>query len=198
MAPPTIGSFWKPVRVAAGWGVSRGLDQETGQAVAVKLLRPTASAAERVRFQREIAILTDLRHPNIVQYIAHGLWRARCTCDGVAERGNLAQRQRRAPLGMRDAVEVVRRSAAAMAAVHARGVVHRMLKLSNIFLVRGKGTSVKLIDFGVVKPAVPDEYQTERGTIIGTPHFMAPEQARGKGSTRARMCIRSARRCSGS
>jgi tetratricopeptide (TPR) repeat protein len=163
--------------------VFRGVDQETGQAVAVKLLRPTASAAERVRFQREIAILADLRHPNIVQYIAHGTWEdgrlyfAMEWLDGE----DLAQRQRRAQLGMRDAVEVVRRSAAAMAAVHARGVVHRDLKLSNIFLVRGKGTSVKLIDFGVVKPAVPDEYQTERGTIIGTPHFMAPEQARGEG-----------------
>lgn len=163
--------------------VFRGVDQETGQPVAVKLLRPTASAAEKVRFQREIAILADLRHPNIVQYIAHGTWDdgrlyfAMEWLDGE----DLAQRQRRAPLGMRDAVEVVRRSAAAMAAVHARGVVHRDLKLSNIFLVRGKGTSVKLIDFGVVKPAVPDEYQTERGTIIGTPHFMAPEQARGEG-----------------
>ncbi len=163
--------------------VFRGVDQETGQPIAVKLLRPTASPAERVRFQREIAILADLRHPNIVQYIAHGVWDdgrpyfAMEWLDGE----DLAQRQRRAPLGMRDAVEVVRRSAAAMAAVHARGVVHRDLKLSNIFLVRGKGTSVKLIDFGVVKPAVPDEYQTERGTIIGTPHFMAPEQARGEG-----------------
>ncbi|MFO0592948.1 MAG: protein kinase [Polyangiaceae bacterium] len=163
--------------------VYRGIDQETGQPVAVKLLRPTCSPAERVRFQREIAILQDLRHPNIVQYIAHGTWDdgrlffAMEWLDGE----DLAQRQRRAPLGMRDAVEVVRRSAAAMAAVHARGVVHRDLKLSNIFLVRGKGTSVKLIDFGVVKPAVPDEYQTERGTIIGTPHFMAPEQARGEG-----------------
>lgn len=162
--------------------VFRGIDQETGEQVAVKLLRPTASAAERVRFQREIAILADLRHPNIVGYIAHGTWQdgrlffAMEWLDGE----DLAQRQRRAPLGMRDAVEVVRRSAAAMAAVHARGVVHRDLKLSNIFLVRGKGTSVKLIDFGVVKPAVPDEYQTERGTIIGTPHFMAPEQARGE------------------
>lgn len=46
--------------------VFRGIDQETGEQVAVKLLRPTASAAERVRFQREIAILADLRHPNIV------------------------------------------------------------------------------------------------------------------------------------
>src|SRR5262249_44845073 len=86
----------------------------------------------------------------------------------------------RAPLGMRASVEVVRRSAAAMAAIHARGVIHRDIKLSNIFLVRGKGTAIKLIDFGVVKPSEPDDFPTERGQIIGTPHFMAPEQARGE------------------
>ncbi|MCC6552790.1 MAG: protein kinase, partial [Polyangiaceae bacterium] len=162
--------------------VFRGIDQETGGQVAIKLLRPTASPQERARFGREIAILQDLRHPNIVQYIAHGTWHdgrlffAMEWLDGE----DLSQRQRRAPLGMRDAVEVVRRSAAAMAAIHARGVIHRDLKLSNIFLIRGKGTAVKLIDFGVVKMPVPDEYPTERGTIIGTPHYMAPEQARGE------------------
>ncbi|EYF02811.1 Hypothetical protein CAP_6546 [Chondromyces apiculatus DSM 436] len=162
--------------------IYKGVDRETGGQVAIKLLRPTASPHERARFAREVAVLADLRHPNIVQYIAHGTWRddrlffAMEWLDGE----DLGQRQRRAPLGMRDAVEVVRRSAAAMAAIHARGVVHRDLKMSNIFLLRGRGTAVKLIDFGVVKPQVPDEYPTERGTIIGTPHFMAPEQAKGE------------------
>jgi eukaryotic-like serine/threonine-protein kinase len=163
--------------------IFRALDRETGQPVAVKLLRATAAATERTRFAREIAILADLRHPNIVQYVSHGTWE-----DGRLflamewlEGEDLGQRQRRAPLGMREAVEVVRRSAAAMAAVHARGVIHRDLKLSNIFLVHGRGTAVKLIDFGVVKPPEPDEFPTERGQIIGTPHFMAPEQARGEG-----------------
>lgn len=162
--------------------IFKALDHETGATVALKLLRSTASPQERARFGREIAMLADLRHPNIVRYIAHGTWRdgrlffAMEWLDGE----DLGQRQRRAPLGMRDAVEVVRRSAAAMAAIHARGIIHRDLKLSNIFLVRGKGTAVKLIDFGVVSPPVPDEYPTERGTIIGTPHFMAPEQARGE------------------
>jgi serine/threonine protein kinase/tetratricopeptide (TPR) repeat protein len=162
--------------------IYRAVDRETNQTVAIKLLRVTASPQERARFTREIAILADLRHPNIVQYIAHGTWPdgrlffAMEWLDGE----DLSQRQRRAPLGMRDAVEVVRRSAAAMAAIHARGVIHRDLKLSNIFLVRGKGTAIKLIDFGVVKPAMPDDFPTERGTIIGTPHFMAPEQARGE------------------
>ncbi len=126
--------------------------------------------------------MADLRHPNIVQYIAHGTWHdgrlffAMEWLDGE----DLGQRQRRAPLGMRDSVEVVRRSAAAMAAIHARGVTHRDLKLSNIFLVRGRGTAIKLIDFGVVKPSVTDEFPTERGTIIGTRILMAPEQARGE------------------
>ncbi len=163
--------------------IFRGIDRETGQPVAIKLLRSTASPHERTRFAREVAILADLRHPNIVQYTGHGTWEdgrlflAMEWLDGE----DLGQRQRRAPLGMRDAVEVVRRSAAAMAAVHARGVIHRDLKLSNIFLLNGKGTAIKLIDFGVVKPPEPDEYPTEPGQINGTPHFMAPEQARGEG-----------------
>ncbi|WP_234023777.1 serine/threonine-protein kinase PknK [Sorangium cellulosum] len=162
--------------------IFKGTDQTTGAPVAIKILRAAASPQERARFAREIAILADLRHPNIVQYIAHGTWLdgrlffAMEWLDGE----DLGQRQRRAPLGLRDSVEVVRRSAAAMAAIHARGVVHRDLKLSNIFLVRGKGTAIKLIDFGVVKLAIPDDCPTERGTIIGTPHFMAPEQARGE------------------
>ncbi len=161
--------------------IYKAVDQTTGQDVALKVLRDTSTTQERARFAREIAILADLRHPNIVQYIAHGTWSdgrmffAMEWLDGE----DLGQRVRRAPLGMRDAVEVIRRSSAAMAAVHARNVVHRDLKLSNIYLVKGKGTAVKLIDFGVVKPAEPDEYQTERGTIIGSPHFMSPEQARG-------------------
>lgn len=176
--------FTLDARIGSGGmgDIFKGIDRDTGAAVAIKLLRPSASDQERARFAREIAILADLRHPNIVQYIAHGTWQdgrlffAMEWLDGE----DLSQRQRRAPLGMRDSVEVVRRSAAAMAAIHARGVIHRDLKLSNIFLIRNKGTAVKLIDFGVVKPAVPDEYPTQRGTIIGTPHFMAPEQARGE------------------
>jgi tetratricopeptide (TPR) repeat protein len=162
--------------------IFKGIDGETEQPVALKLLRASATAAETARFRREIAVLADLRHPNIVQYVGHGKWHdgrlflAMEWLDGE----DLSQRQRHTPLGMRDAVEVVRRASAAMAAIHARGVVHRDLKLSNIFLVRGRGTAVKLIDFGVVKPEAPDDYQTERGAIIGTPHFMAPEQARGE------------------
>lgn len=158
-----------------------GTDRETGAEVAIKVLRSGAEAIEVRRFQREIAVLAELRHPAIVQYVDHGQmpdgrhFYAMEWLDGE----DLGQRQRHTQIGMRDAVEVIRRTAQAMSAVHARGIVHRDLKLGNIFLLRGKGTQVKLIDFGVVQ--LPDhDHREERGSIIGTPHFMAPEQARGE------------------
>ena len=166
----------------ASGDIYKGTDANTGQLVALKLLRHTATQSERVRFSREIGVIRDLGHPNIVSYVGHGEWSdgrlylAMEWLDGE----DLSKRQRRQPLGMQDSVEVVRRAAQALAAIHSRGIVHRDMKLSNIFLVRGKGTAVKLIDFGVVKPSEPDGHVTEPGTILGTPHHMAPEQAQGQ------------------
>jgi serine/threonine protein kinase/tetratricopeptide (TPR) repeat protein len=161
--------------------IFRAIDQTTGRTVALKFLRASASPEETTRFRREIAVLAELRHPNVVEYVAHGSWgegRPFLAMEWL-EGEDLAKRSRRQPLGMRDAAEVVRRAAQALTAAHARGIVHRDLKLSNIFLVKGRGTSLKLIDFGVVKPAEPDGFQTIAGSIIGTPHYMSPEQARG-------------------
>jgi tetratricopeptide (TPR) repeat protein len=165
--------------------VFRATDRENGQTVAIKLLRQGAGRDEAARFRREIAVLADLRHPNVVQYVDHGTWndgRPYLAMEWL-EGEDLQARTRTQPLGMHDAVEVVRRAAAALAAVHARGVVHRDLKLSNIWLLRGRGLKVKLIDFGVVKLPDPDGFVTQVGAIIGTPHYMAPEQARGDAVT---------------
>jgi eukaryotic-like serine/threonine-protein kinase len=163
--------------------VYRALDQQTGEQVAIKILHRKASKEETARFRREVQVLADLRHPGIVSYVDHGEW-----SDGRPyfamewlEGEDLGQLTRRQPLGMSEAVEVVRRVAQGMAAIHARGVVHRDLKLTNIFVPQGNvKKGVKLIDFGVVKPAEPDDFDTQPGSIIGTPHFMAPEQARGE------------------
>ena len=54
--------------------IFKGVDRETGEAVAIKFLRHTATAQEKQRFAREIAVLADLRHSNIVQYVGHGTW----------------------------------------------------------------------------------------------------------------------------
>ena len=82
----------------------------------------------------------------IVNFVDHGEW-----SDGRLflamewlEGEDLAQRQKRLPLGMQDSVEVVRRVAQALAAIHSRGIVHRDMKLSNMFLVKGRGTAVDL------------------------------------------------------
>ena len=166
----------------ASGDIFRAIDQTTNTPIALKVLRKTAGQGDVARFKREISVIADLRHPNIVDYISHGTWTdgrlflAMEWLDGE----DLAKRQRRSPLGTRDAVEVVRRAAQALAAIHSRNIVHRDLKLSNMFLVKGRGTAVKLIDFGVVKPSGQDDFDTEVGTILGTPHYMAPEQARGE------------------
>ena len=162
--------------------VFRAQDLSNSITVAVKLLRKSASNEERARFKREIQVLADLRHPGIVDYVDHGEWpdgRLFLAMEWL-EGEDLAQRQRRLPPGMNDSVEIVRRTAQAMAAVHGRGVVHRDLKLSNIYIVhRNLSRGVKLIDFGVAKLPNPDDFTTLPGSIIGTPYYMAPEQARG-------------------
>ncbi|MFO0659655.1 MAG: protein kinase [Polyangiaceae bacterium] len=170
-------------RVAGGamGEIFRAEDATTGQIVALKLLRPRSAPDIEARFRREISVLADLRHPNVVTYVDHGTWldgRPYLAMEWL-EGEDLQARLRREPIGMADAVEIVRRAAAALAAVHARGIVHRDLKLDNLWLCPGKGWPVKLIDFGVVKLPEPDGFSTEAGAIIGTPQYMAPEQARG-------------------
>ncbi|MCS6902380.1 MAG: serine/threonine-protein kinase, partial [Myxococcales bacterium] len=162
--------------------IFRAIDQSTGEPVAIKLLRTGVSPHEEARFQREVKVLADLRHPNVVRYIDHGVWpggRPFLAMEWL-EGEDLAARHKREPLGMRDAVEAIRRASAALAAVHARGVVHRDIKLANLWLCGGRIQRVKLIDFGVVKLPEDDGFTTQPGAIVGTPFHMAPEQARNE------------------
>ena len=162
--------------------VYRATDETTGTPVAVKILKAKARSVDRTRFKREIRILADLRHPGVVHYVDHGisdeqqLFLVMEWLEGT----DLATRLASGQIGLRDGVEIVRRAAQAMAAVHARGIVHRDLKPSNIFIIRkGRSHAIKLIDFGMVKIPDPDDYYTQRGTFLGTPWFIAPEQAKG-------------------
>ena len=183
-APQDPARFKLGTRVSASpmGEVFRATDRQTNETVAIKFLRNEASAEDTARFWREVNVLTSLQHPGIVAYIDHGRWTdsrpyfAMEWLDGE----DLDQYAKRNPLGMADSIEVVRRVAQAMAAVHSRGVVHRDLKLSNVFVLNSNlKRGIKLIDFGVVKPAEPDELQTHPGSIIGTPYYMSPEQALG-------------------
>lgn len=162
--------------------VYRAVDERSGDPVAIKVLKAKARTVDRTRFKREIRILAELRHPGVVHYVDHGvsddnrLYLVMEWLDGQ----DLAMRLGKGEVGLRDAVEIVRRAAQAMAAVHSRGIIHRDLKPSNIFIIRqGRSHAIKLIDFGMVKIPEPDDYYTQRGTFIGTPWFIAPEQAKG-------------------
>ncbi len=88
------------------------------------------------------------------------------------------RRPLRSPLGARDALRMAQAIALALAAVHATGVLHRDLKPANVMLRRGGG--VALIDFGLAKDAALEADITDAGQIIGTPHYMSPEQGHGE------------------
>jgi eukaryotic-like serine/threonine-protein kinase len=183
---------------AGGMGeVFRARDPRLGRDVAIKVL-PAAFAleTERVaRFRREAQVLASLNHPGIAAI--YGIEET----DGVialalelVDGEDLADRLRRGPIPVDEAIVLARQIADAMEAAHEKGIVHRDLKPANIKL--SPNGQVKVLDFGLAKAyegdtaagSSPDlsnsptlaRTGTEAGLILGTAAYMSPEQARGK------------------
>ncbi len=166
--------------------VFRARDRITGAPVAVKvLLEPTPGHTER--FLREAKVLGELRHPAIVRYFAHGVassgdlflvmqW---------VEGEDLSWRLTRGALGPAEAIALATRVAEALGTAHALGIVHRDVKPSNILLEGGDVSRPVLVDFGVALQAGAPR-RTRTGLVVGTPGYMAPEQARGSRAVDAR------------
>jgi tetratricopeptide (TPR) repeat protein len=151
---------------------------------AVKLIRAGASARPEdvARFRREAEAVAAVGHPNVVTVYEAGEqdgvpWLALEYVPGGSLREYLGGR----PLAPRAAAEVARGLARGAAAVHAAGVVHRDIKPANVMLApAADGPAVpKLTDFGLAKD-VAGAVVTVSGEVLGTPHYMAPEQARGQ------------------
>jgi serine/threonine protein kinase len=167
--------------------VYRAHDPLLDREVALKVAKPgTLGTVRRVkRFQREARAAGNLRHPNIVPLYETGEDRGQHFLVTAFIRGRTLgavlteARDSGRVLPLVDTARIVRRLAEALAYAHGAGVIHRDVKPDNV-MVDEKGEPL-LMDFGLAVRAEPDESEerlTQQGIAVGTPAYMAPEQAR--------------------
>ncbi len=167
---------------SGGMGVVyQARDRTNGSLVALKALVDRGDGPPTERFAQEVELLSTLDHPHIVGYVSRG-----ATAKGEPylvmpwlEGQDLQERLRAGRLGVDETVTIARRVAGALAYLHGRGLVHRDLKPSNLFLPGGRVEDVKVIDLGIARATIPRRPLTLSGALLGTPGFIAPEQARG-------------------
>ncbi len=157
-----------------------GHDLQSSFKVGIKILRAADEPGSSQRFWREAHALSSLRHPGIVRYFAHG-WTAHGKPYLIMEwleGEDLAAYLRRRSLDIVDTLRLGIRVCKALATAHRQGIIHRDIKPANLFLVGGKIDDVKIVDFGLARVGQTLQEATPSGSLMGTPGFMAPEQAR--------------------
>jgi WD40 repeat protein len=202
VAPPSAGSAWPHVPGyevlgelgRGGMGVVyKARHVQLDRVVALKMVLPGAEARadDLARFRAEALAVARLQHPNIVQVYEVGEHQGRPFFSmEYVDGGSLSPRVRGTPLPPRAAAELVEMLARAVHHAHERGVVHRDLKPANVLLAAcGLAAGArpqaaygvpKITDFGLAKRLDADGLQTRTGAVLGTPSYMAPEQARGQ------------------
>lgn len=157
-------------------------DTQLDRQVAIKALPPEYAVRPelRERFLRETRTAASFSHPNIVP--VHGVEdrnQILCFVMGFVDGETLTQRIRRAgPLSAAEAARLLQEVAWALSYAHGRGVIHRDVKPDNIMIERATGRAV-VTDFGIARSESASGL-TAVGEVIGTPHFMSPEQAAGE------------------
>jgi tetratricopeptide (TPR) repeat protein len=188
----TLGNAYTLERELGGGGMSQVFVAEEvalGRKVVVKVLPPGRTGDVNIeRFKREIQVAARLQHAHIVPVLTAGEtnglpYYTMPFVEGESLRGRLS---RTGPLSPAETVNILRDVARALAYAHERGVVHRDIKPDNVMIAGG---SAVVTDFGIAKAIsasrtdAPDATLTQVGTSLGTPAYMAPEQAAGDPST---------------
>jgi|GEM_PF-253623 serine/threonine-protein kinase len=155
-----------------------------GRIDAVKILRPdTADADARRRFLREAKLAASINHPNAVVIHDFGQTESGVTflaMEYIQGQSLTKLLQQEGPFPPRRVVNIIRQVASALDVAHQLGVIHRDLKPDNIMVM--EGDRVKVVDFGIAKAIGGQESlvpMTQVGFVIGTPHYMSPEQVMG-------------------
>jgi serine/threonine-protein kinase len=163
--------------------VYRARDVRLDRPRAVKVIRrsPFGGDEARERFSREAKAVARLDHAGVVRIYALGEHEDTLyICMELLEGGSLQGRLSRGPLEVRAAADLVRQLALAVQHAHENRVLHRDLKPGNVLLT-ADGTP-KVSDFGLAKLLDADDGLTQTGAVLGTPSYMAPEQAEGRQS----------------
>jgi hypothetical protein len=175
--------------------VYRARETKLGRPVALKMILAGghASVSDRARFKREAEAVAALRHPNIVQIYAVGESGGLPYCAlEFVEGGNLADYAAGKALPPQQAAALVEQLARAVHFAHEHNIVHRDLKPANILIADSAGQLAihnpqsaipKIADFGLAKKLDSATGPTVTGAVLGTPAYMAPEQAGGEGKT---------------
>ncbi|HEV2721724.1 MAG TPA: serine/threonine-protein kinase [Thermoanaerobaculia bacterium] len=191
LAPDSyLGPYKLIARIGAGGmgEVWKGEDTRLGRTVAIKVLPPSVAldAEATARMRREARTAAQLYHPNIamihsIEQEGDRIFIVMEFVEGVP----LSKIIARGALSEAELCRIGRGVADALAEAHAKGIVHRDIKPDNIMV---KGSRVKVLDFGIAKQVgpptttsdAPTTFMTQQGMILGTVHYMSPEQALGK------------------
>lgn len=184
---------WKILRKIGEGGMGRVFEaehREIGRKVAIKILHPVYSRMPEVvaRFRMEARAASQINHPNIIEVTDSGT-----TVDGsfyfvmeLLQGVDVAERlKRERSLPVQDSLTIARQVAEALSAAHQNNIIHRDLKPENVYLIDNEGTPnfVKVLDFGIAKSLQEEKIRlTTPGMAMGTPEYMAPEQAAGRDS----------------
>lgn len=166
--------------------VFRGVDHKHGRTVAIKAIHPELVRDESGRFEREIRIMAGLQHPNILPLLDSGVandihFYIMPFVQGETLKTRLDRTGR---LPAEEAVRIALEIADGLSHAHGRGILHRDIKPGNVLIVEDR---VQLIDFGIARAMLDDGLKTVtgRGSGIGTPNYMAPEQLYGEATPRS-------------